>query len=135
MKLFWRKFTHIFCKLDRFIISYNNFLSAVKRSSLQTRVSQLTPKKFYEIDSWFITLDCLAISLNITIVYNDVQIRRVFTFYQKCDRSQARKLVFARLSGLKRVDEKVKLASLGLQDQWPVLKTRDDRKTRLYRHQ
>jgi hypothetical protein len=47
------KLTHIFCKLDRFINAYNNCLSAVKRSSLQTRVSKLMPKKFYEIDSWF----------------------------------------------------------------------------------
>jgi hypothetical protein len=51
IKLFRRKFTHTFCKLDWFINAYNNCPSAVKRSSLQTRVSKLTPKKFYEIDS------------------------------------------------------------------------------------
>ncbi len=42
----------LFCKLDCFINDYNNCLSAVKRSSLQTRGSKFNPKKFYEIDSW-----------------------------------------------------------------------------------
>jgi hypothetical protein len=38
-------------------------------------------------------------------------------FYQKCHGSQARKLVFAKSSGLKRVGEEVKLVSLVLQVQ------------------
>jgi hypothetical protein len=51
IKLFWHKFTHIFCKLDRFINANNKWLSAVKRSGLQTKVSKFTPKNFCEIDS------------------------------------------------------------------------------------
>ncbi len=41
----------LFCKPDHFINAYNNCHSAVKRPSLQTRVSKLPPKKFCEIHS------------------------------------------------------------------------------------
>ncbi len=50
IKLFWLKFTHTFCKLDRFINRSNTSCIALKRSSLQKRVSNFTPKKWYEID-------------------------------------------------------------------------------------
>jgi len=55
----------------------------------------------------------LTIKLFIATIYNDVQIRWVFTFYQSCHGSQVRKLVFARPSGLNGVGEEVKLVSLG----------------------
>ena len=59
-----------------------------------------------------------VINLITTTLYNDVQISWVlFTLYQKCLRSQARKLAFARSSGLNGVGEKVKLRKLGLKDQ------------------
>jgi hypothetical protein len=51
IKLFGRKFTHPFCKLNCFINYYINCRSVVKRSSLQPRVSKFMPKVFYEIDS------------------------------------------------------------------------------------
>jgi len=41
----------LFCKLDHFINANNNCLSAVKRSSLKTRVNIFTSKMFYQIDS------------------------------------------------------------------------------------
>ncbi len=52
IKLFWRRFTHIFCKLDRFINANNKWLSAVKRSGLQTKASKYTPKMFCDINYW-----------------------------------------------------------------------------------
>ncbi len=55
----------LFCKSDRFINADNNCLSAVKRSSLLTKVSKFTPKKFYEIDS------CCLLYKHITIVNDD----------------------------------------------------------------
>ncbi len=46
------KLLKLFCRLDHLINADNNCLTALKRSSLQTKVSKFTPKKFYEIDSW-----------------------------------------------------------------------------------
>jgi hypothetical protein len=51
IKHFWCKFTHTFCKLDRFIKANNHCLSAVKRSSLLRKVRKFMLKRFYEIDS------------------------------------------------------------------------------------
>ncbi len=62
---------------------------------------------------WFLNNLFLTIKLFIATIYNDVQIRWVFTFYQSCHGSQVRKLVFARPSGLNGVGEEVKLVSLG----------------------
>jgi hypothetical protein len=49
IKLFWRKFTHAFCKLDHFKNESNICCIAMKRFSLQQIVSKFTPKEFYEI--------------------------------------------------------------------------------------
>ncbi len=53
IKLFRRKFTHNFCKLAHFIIKSNFCCIALEWYSLQKRVCKFTPKKFYEIDSWW----------------------------------------------------------------------------------
>ncbi len=67
---------------------------------------------------WLITKDVPVINLNIKTVYNDVQKSCVFTFNQRChSRSQARKLVIARPSGMNEGGEEVKLVNLGLPDQ------------------
>ncbi len=61
--LFQSKFTHIFLKLDHFINISNIYGFFMKRSSLQTRVSKFTPKKFYEFDPWlleFLSTACPA---------------------------------------------------------------------------
>jgi hypothetical protein len=50
IKLFWRKFTYSFCKLDLFIEIQQIQLIFIKWS-LQ-KVSKFMPKKFYEIDPW-----------------------------------------------------------------------------------
>ncbi len=72
---------------------------------------------FWPIDNWLITiwyiikdllipLDLIyylwffVITLSITTIYNIVQIRWVFIFCQRCHRSQARKFVIAKPSGL-----------------------------------
>jgi hypothetical protein len=39
----------LFCKLDHFIKISNIYGIFIKRSRLQNRVSEFTPKKFYEI--------------------------------------------------------------------------------------
>jgi hypothetical protein len=46
IKLFCCKFTHTFCKLDRFINANNNCLSAVKSSSSKTKANKLQQKCF-----------------------------------------------------------------------------------------
>jgi hypothetical protein len=51
IKQFSSKFSHTFCKLDRFININNIYSIAMKWSSLQKRVSKFTPKMFYEIDT------------------------------------------------------------------------------------
>jgi hypothetical protein len=48
-KTFWSKFTHSFCKLDRFIIEHY-FLGALKWSS-KNRGSNYTPKCLHRIGS------------------------------------------------------------------------------------
>jgi hypothetical protein len=57
IKIFAVNLLTLFCKLDLFIIANNNCLSAVKISSLQTKASKFTLKKFYEIDSCIIKLN------------------------------------------------------------------------------
>ncbi len=52
IKLLWSKITHTFYKLDHFINIINMGCVAMKRSSLQNRVSIFMPKWFYEIDPW-----------------------------------------------------------------------------------
>ncbi len=50
IKICWSKFTHTFCKLNHFINTSNIYSIAMKRYSLQNRVSKFMPKKFYKID-------------------------------------------------------------------------------------
>jgi hypothetical protein len=51
IKLFWRKITHVFCKLDCFT-NVAIFFSVMKKFSFQKCLSKFTPIKFYEIGSW-----------------------------------------------------------------------------------
>ncbi len=44
IKLFWRKFSHIFFKLNHFINANNNCLGEEERSSLPTQLSKFMPK-------------------------------------------------------------------------------------------
>jgi hypothetical protein len=52
MKLSGHMFTYTFCKLDQCINISSIFCIAVKRSSLQQRVSIFKQNNFYEIDTW-----------------------------------------------------------------------------------
>ncbi len=52
IKLFWRKFTHTFCRLDHFINAYNNCLVQWKNLAYKPEWVNLHQKKFYEINSW-----------------------------------------------------------------------------------
>jgi hypothetical protein len=50
IKRFWRKLLNLFCKIDLLIEMQQIWLIFIKWYSLQKIVSNITPKKFYEID-------------------------------------------------------------------------------------
>ncbi len=50
IKLFWQKFTHVFCKLDC-CTNVAIFFSVMKKFSFQKSINRFRPIKFYEIDS------------------------------------------------------------------------------------
>ncbi len=62
---------------------------------------------------WFIINLYGVIDLIITTIYKFVQLKWVFTFYRKCQGSQAKSLPLVRQSRLSGVAEEVKLNKLG----------------------